>query len=76
MKSPWRHSVAHWGTYNKNQPIRPHRMEVPMRDPFAFLLAPALLGVLLLIILLAEPSPPQSSHGNGIPLVSISQLFQ
>ncbi|WP_158491046.1 hypothetical protein [Metapseudomonas resinovorans] len=47
-----------------------------MRDPFAFLLAPALLGVLLLIILLAEPSPPQSSHGNGIPLVSISQLFQ
>ncbi|MBD2840359.1 hypothetical protein ID144_25245 [Pseudomonas sp. JM0905a] len=46
-----------------------------MRDHLAYLLTPTLLGILLLISLLGEQPPARASYANGIPLVSLSQIF-
>lgn len=46
-----------------------------MRNYLAFLLAPTLLGVLLLIALIGEQPPTQLSQANRIPLITLSQIF-
>lgn len=46
-----------------------------MRDHLAYLLTPTLLGILLLIALLGEQPPTRPSYANGVPLVSLSQIF-
>ncbi|WP_158249353.1 hypothetical protein [Pseudomonas sp. LFM046] len=47
-----------------------------MRHYLAFLIAPALLGAMLLASLLSDPQAHYSNAAFGVPLVSLGEIFQ